>query len=89
MIFTLTSHTIRYVSTENQQRIKPYDSIRAAFWEGKELYNTAGFKEKIIFRFAFAILNVLLDIFFQDSERGMNHTSSPEYVPVICLLGRS
>ena len=46
-------------------------------------------KKKIIFRFAFAILNVLLDIFFQDSERGMNHTSSPEYVPVICLLGRS
>lgn len=46
MIFPLTSHTIRYVSTENQQRIKPYDSIRAAFWEGKELYNTAGFKEK-------------------------------------------
>lgn len=46
MIFPLTSHTIRYVSTENQQGIKPYDSIRAAFWEGKELYNTAGFKEK-------------------------------------------
>jgi len=26
--------------------IKPYDSIRAAFWEGRDLYNTAGFKEK-------------------------------------------
>lgn len=29
-----------------EKGIKPYDSIRAAFWEGKELYNTAGFKEK-------------------------------------------
>ncbi len=25
---------------------KPFDSIRAAFWEGKELYPSAGFKEK-------------------------------------------
>lgn len=23
-----------------------YDSVRAAFWEGKELYDTAGFREK-------------------------------------------
>jgi len=26
--------------------VKPFDSIRAAFWEGKELYPSAGFKEK-------------------------------------------
>lgn len=26
--------------------IKQYDSVRAAFWEGQELYHTAGFKEK-------------------------------------------
>lgn len=25
---------------------KPYDSVRGAFWEGKELYPKAGFKEK-------------------------------------------
>lgn len=25
---------------------KPYDSVRAAFWEGKDLYENAGFKEK-------------------------------------------
>ena len=26
--------------------LKEYDSVRAGFWEGKELYDTAGFREK-------------------------------------------
>jgi len=29
-----------------KDEVKPFDSIRAAFWEGKELYPNAGFKEK-------------------------------------------
>lgn len=28
------------------QKMKPYDSVRGVFWEGKELYPNAGFKEK-------------------------------------------
>jgi len=28
------------------QKKTPYDSVRAAFWEGQELYPNAGFKEK-------------------------------------------
>ncbi len=36
-----TIHKIR-----RQQGLKPYDSIRSVFWEGKELYPTAGFREK-------------------------------------------
>lgn len=26
--------------------LKPYDSVRGVFWEGSELYPSAGFKEK-------------------------------------------
>lgn len=29
-----------------QEKIKPFDSVRGAFFEGKELYPNAGFKEK-------------------------------------------
>lgn len=36
--------TVHYINKENN--IKPYDSVRGAFWEGKELYPRAGFKEK-------------------------------------------
>lgn len=30
----------------NKYNIQEYDSVKAAFWEGKELYSTAGFREK-------------------------------------------
>jgi len=36
-----TLHQIR-----EQERMKAYDSVRGVFWEGKELYPNAGFKEK-------------------------------------------
>jgi len=29
-----------------KSQVKPFDSIRAAFWEGQKLYPNAGFKEK-------------------------------------------
>jgi len=36
-----------YMHSEiKKTKAKPFDSIRAAFWEGKELYPSAGFKEK-------------------------------------------
>ncbi|KHD09282.1 hypothetical protein PN36_28170 [Candidatus Thiomargarita nelsonii] len=36
-----------YMHSEmNKSKEKPFDSIRAAFWEGEELYPSAGFKEK-------------------------------------------
>ncbi|KHD07658.1 hypothetical protein PN36_03935 [Candidatus Thiomargarita nelsonii] len=36
-----------YMHSEmKKNETKPFDSIRAAFWEGKELYPSAGFKEK-------------------------------------------
>lgn len=36
-----TLHKIR-----QEQKLRPYDSVRGVFWEGKELYPNAGFKEK-------------------------------------------
>jgi len=30
----------------DEQKKKPYDSVRGVFWEGKDLYPNAGFKEK-------------------------------------------
>lgn len=38
---------IETIHTYNKEQNKPpYDSVRAAFWEGGELYPNAGFKEK-------------------------------------------
>jgi len=36
-------HTLRDASADT---LKPYDTVRGAFWEGEELYPNAGFKEK-------------------------------------------
>lgn len=33
-------------ATRVKADLRPYDSVRGAFWEGGELYPTAGFKEK-------------------------------------------
>jgi len=30
----------------DEQKMKPFDSVRGVFWEGKELYPNAGFREK-------------------------------------------
>lgn len=36
-----TLHTLR-----EQEQLQSYDSVRGVFWEGKELYPNAGFREK-------------------------------------------
>lgn len=37
-----TLHSLRLPDSE----LKPFDSVRGVFWEGKEIYPNAGFKEK-------------------------------------------
>ncbi len=40
-------HAIRdEASTEQDQRLLPYQTVRGAFWEGDELYPGAGFRQK-------------------------------------------
>lgn len=47
LLRNLDCYTIETLHKINiEKNIKPYDSIKAAFWEGEELYSTAGFKEK-------------------------------------------
>lgn len=44
---TLDCAVINFLhSQRKEQELRPFDSVRGAFWEGKPLYPTAGFKEK-------------------------------------------
>ena len=33
-------------TSRNEDKKRPFDSVRGVFWEGREIYSTAGFKEK-------------------------------------------
>jgi hypothetical protein len=37
-------HSLR--STDTESALPPYDTVRGAFWEGEELYPSAGFKQR-------------------------------------------
>jgi len=39
-------HTQIDIQAEESQSIRPFDSVRGAFWEGDDLYPNAGFKSK-------------------------------------------
>lgn len=52
LIRELDCAVIEYTHSQDEEeykkdrRLRPFDSVRSAFWEGKELYRGAGFKEK-------------------------------------------
>ncbi len=58
--------TIHTFNDENN--IKPYDSVRAVFWEGKELYKNAGFREKNHIQICIRNLNCIKG-YFRPLER--------------------
>lgn len=43
--------------------IRPFDSVRAAFWEGQEIYPTAGFREKSHIQLCICNPNCVLGLF--------------------------
>ena len=46
-----------------ENRFKEYDSVRAGLWEGKELYETAGFREKNHIQLCVRNLDCILGLF--------------------------
>lgn len=50
-------------------KFQPFDSVRAAFWEGEELYPTAGFMDKSHIQICICNPECILGLFIPDGYR--------------------
>jgi hypothetical protein len=59
--------------TRQKNNLEPYDSIKAVFWEGRELYPKAGFKEKNHIQLCIRNRNCIKGLFIPRQEDSTFH----------------